>query len=226
MLPFTRDLDGYEVEIKLSANCTDPTLFVLDLSDEFDRGVYPGWLVQRNLGVRETAITTWRLNIQAWGVKNSESLIQKIMVAERADGMKNLSQKETVYPLLVQDPVLIRPEDKSKSYWMESDDFSKVWKEMMALYPGLTYFGSYLRTKTMFFVVSGSRRNYCIAADYSVSEGKKLFQVEVEYKGREGIHKPAGAEPLVEEMNALARMLEIRLGLRITTLTKLEWLLS
>lgn len=100
MLPFTRDLDGCEVEIKLSANCTDPTLFVLDLSDEFDRGVYPGWLVQRNLGVRETAITTWRLNIQAWGVKNSESLIQKIMVAERADGMKILSQKETVYPPL------------------------------------------------------------------------------------------------------------------------------
>ena len=226
MATFTRDLEGYEVEIKLQGNYKDPTLFVLNLVEEFERGTYPKWSVQRNMGTRETAVTVWRLNLEAWGIKSKNVIVQKILLAKRFDGIRAINQKETMLPVQSQNSVLIRPENKSKAKPMNSEEFAKAWRAIKDCYPDLILFGQYLRTKVMFFVVSESRRNYCVAADFSVSGDKCLFQLEIEYKGREGVHKPAGVAPLIFELNEIARLLASSLDLEITTLTKLEWLLK
>lgn len=229
MSSFTRDVSGREVEIKLLTSDLQPMRFIKDLEILFSEE-WNGFIRQWDLGTQDTSTRSWSVPISYHGVQFSDGDIQQVLML--AHGPLSLVVLPTIktYRLsgLAQEGVLNRCEDKTHSYKMPIWKYWSLVRKLEMEYGKIKSFGRLKRTKWWFYITcTESGRNYSVTLDHVVARNRSsMTQLELEYKGRQGVHKPEGVDPIRQELGLLSQKLSDHFGLTQTTLTKLQWIIQ
>lgn len=237
MADFTRDCPGCEVEVKFNIELTKDLSFSQLFNKflkSFEENGIDSFFRLMDLGTQPTKVSDWKYTISYHGVCNEHGSNKQIYMLVhslfdivvfpniKVFSLNGVNNKTVSYPL-------VRYEDKSYSKKMLYWQYLRLHRQLESQYGSIVEFGRLVRYKKWFYIQNHkSKRNYAFAMDECVSvSGRRLLQLEIEYKGRAGKHTPEGTKPVCDELIILADILINRQPeLSLTGLTKAEWLLG
>lgn len=228
---FSRDVSMVEMEFKFNLLSLDPFGFIFQVDNWLRNGELKPFFRQFCMGKQSTKIQEWTRKISFYGQKVGGDVHQVFMLGHSP-------HHEMVFPVVkifklseIKDgsSVLTRHEDKSFSKWMTMFEFDQLRVEFerklnLSIFP----LGTMQREKVWLYAGSSETyRNFSINVDRCTAEGKStLSQVEIEYKGRSGIHLPANREIVMMEIMEISTLLSMKSGLlQPTNLTKIKWII-
>lgn len=232
---FTREVPGYEVEMKYAIVNREPWLSLCQMMNGINLGLWDPFLRQRSMGAMSSQTRYLDLLVEFWGVEISGVWQQtamcikhpwqsdKYMVVFKNTG----SILSEIFREIGSAPLMRREE--SRYQWMDrTTAVSYIRKRARMAQP----VGTVRRQKYSIYIYNRQTyRNYCLSCDICVSGGQILSQMEIEYKGRSGmwfVHTDMAIEEIAIEYRLLQSILKQLYGAALlpTTVTKFDWLTS
>lgn len=239
---FTREFPGEEVELKLNLKTLDPSGFIFKTSDGLSNRQLHPFLRASRWGSRSTETRMLEFITYMYGYRSeSGELTEAIAIAQfpKTDVLAIKVKSDTTFlteqNLITQYSLRVRKEVKS-SFVRSRKTVNEIVQGMAGV-PGkkIVYVGSYLRERWGILVHnSTSMRNFSLVADRStkIIEGNSerkgiLSQVEIEYKGRDGITFPDKHAALLETYEFARKLIDLYGSEKISleAITKFEWLI-
>lgn len=240
---FTREFPGEEVELKLSLKTLDPSGFIFKISDDLSNGQLHPFLRASRWGFRSTETSVLEFITYMYGYQSeSGRLTEAIAIAQfpKTDILAVKVKSDASFPveqgLVTPYSLRVRREKKS-SFARSKKTVNEIAQEMVELTKReIVYVGSYLRERWGILVHNSfSMRNFSLVADRctKIIEGNSkqkgvMSQVEIEYKGRDGIAFPDKRAALLETCEFAKKLTDLygskKIGLE--AITKFEWLIK
>lgn len=230
-LHFTKEFVGYEVESKWQLLTQSPLPFLLALQGEIGAQRLPDVGIARAMGQLNVGFRFFRYAFDFWGVESESGLVQVAMAAcFPGRDLYQLAFKNGVYASLrgaeaMPNPPLVREESRTGK-WISG---SQMHQELARAAPDARFVGRLVREKSFVYITYlPSGRNFSVSGDIcTTASGRILSQVELEYKGRNGVWLPDSCGyQLAADFAQLHSILAATHGAILipTTLTKFNWL--
>lgn len=234
---FTREVPGYEVEAKYTITDMEPWLNLCQMAYDISLGLWMPYIRQKAMGSMSTETRYLDLTVEFWGSKDDLGGWRQLAMC-----IKNPWQQDRYmvvfkdnghvlrtgqYTDMVFGPLIRREE--SRYQWMEKSEAIAL---MMSNNAKAQPIGVVHRQKYSLYITNQqSYRNYCLSCDLCYANGHKLSQLELEYKGRNGlwyVYPEFARAEIVHEYEQLHALMVSRYSRSIisTSLTKFDWLLS
>lgn len=234
---FSRDFPStIEVEWKASLDTYHPMGFISYIEQAVEAGEMPNITRTRHLGQRGTSMTFQHLIHHYYGYRDKENDLRQAFVLVQLDGGDTFAPHIKMDTRIKGDTrtILSRKESKPglKSFRPLSDvpKFINEFTEKTGL--GTEYLGTMGRDRVGTFITGDDARNWSLVADHvrplDASGSLGLSQVELEYKGRNGVWLEESPFYQLEAIATLAKigntLVEASGILNPTSETKFEWL--
>jgi len=233
---FTKEFNGYEIESKWLLLSQEPLLTILGWLDQLSVGRWQPFYQQAVIGTLPSGVRLFKMTFLFYSQGQNQNITQLAMAAQ-SPWHKNRyllafkSQGQLLCPEIypsIHHP-LIRPESR-KGDWISWEGMNS---QLATAANDYQLIGTICREKSSVYITNvDSGRNFCLSADYCLrQDGKVLSQVEIEYKGRNGlwVNDPQlSSLEILREFELLHRLInqDTRFQLTATNLTKFEWLLQ
>lgn len=231
---FTKEFPGFEVESKWNLLTENPIPTVLKFVEDVNSGVWKPFVVAKVIGKLKTGTKLLEAQYDYWAVEDCETSrlgqIAKAAYFPGLDFYQVIFKEGSNKRVKLQDgcpvnPPLVRPEERiGKIVRGKEAAVTIITKH----FPSSQNVGSFFRQKCSVYIQNtASYRNFSISADFCSFGNKHLSQVEVEYKGRNGVWFPdnMGYE-IAAEFGKIHAILVNLYGdiLLPTDVSKFEWL--
>ncbi|HHT9130101.1 MAG TPA: hypothetical protein ACFYEC_04455 [Candidatus Brocadiaceae bacterium] len=234
---FTKEFHGFEVESKWLLLTENPVPTILQFMTDVCEGYWDPFHAAKSMGKLSIGLRYFDLQFDFWAIKNHLSSrseyrqIAMVAVIPGAD-MYQVAFKEGGPVKFLCDgqgfsnPPLIRREDR-RGDWVKEKDAVVIINRR---FPRAEKLASINRQKCYIYVHNvESYRNFSISADLCRLGSRTLSQVEVEYKGRNGIWLPDTTGHLIAlDFLLIHEILAERYKkiLLPTIQTKFEWIIG
>lgn len=229
---FTKEASGYELENKFELSTLDPTGFIYRLDSLLNRQHLQPLGRQFAMGKQPSGIQMWQYQISFYGYEHAGLVTQLLMSVHDPNGKFKVPIMKISTPgqNQVQDS-MVRFEDKSISKPLNPAKFAGLLERLSNQFGhAIVCFGTMERTKIWLYVTNTkTHSNFGVSADLCTAQNRPpLSQVEVEFKGRNGLWWPRDHECVVNELGEVSTIINsvFRDWLVSSSRTKLEWLLG
>lgn len=186
---FTKEFPGYEIENKWTLLNQETVLTILKLKEDILNNNWHPYKLQRCMGKLTTGIKFFKFNFLFWGIEKNNKWQQVAMVAESSNSKYFINFKKEgkilhCKNITLKNPPYIRKETR-KDCWI---NYNSMINEIKSIHPKAKLMGKMTREKCSLFITNVlSHRNFCLSADKCEINNSILSQLEIEYKGRNGI---------------------------------------
>jgi len=229
---FTKEAVGYQLENKFGLLTLDPTGFIYRLDSFLNCQHLRPLTRQFAMGNQPSGIQMWQYLISFYGFKTEGLVTQLLMAVHDPNGKFKVPIMKVSTPgqNQIQDS-MVRLEDKSISKPHSPTKFTDLLERLSDEFGQLVVcFGTMQRTKTWLYVTNSlTHSNYGVSADLCIAQNRlPLSQVEVEFKGRNGLWRPRDRNCVVTELGEVSNIVCSAFldWLVPSSRTKLEWLLG
>jgi hypothetical protein len=233
---FTKEFAGFEVESKWQLLTENPVPTILRFMADIHSGKWEHIQVAKSMGKLPVGLRYFELHFDFWATPDNTSTIHYRQVAMVAvlpgANLHQVAFKESDSARLLFDgkglsnPPLVRREGRKGDWIRESDSIARILKHL----PNAEKVATMIRQKCYAYVHDvKSYRNFSISADLCRSRSKTLSQVEIEYKGRNGVWLPdTVGYQIAQDFLHIHEILSERYGniLVPTTQTKFQWIMG
>lgn len=233
---FTKEFAGFEVESKWQLLTENPVPTLLRFMADIHADKWEPIQVAKSMGKLPVGLRYFELQFDFWGIPDVASTLcyrQVAMVAVVPEAnLHQLAFKEGGSARLLCDgkgfssPPLVRREERKGDWVRERDAVTRI----LDRFPGAEKVATMIRQKCFVYVHNAeSYRNFSVSADMCRSGSKTLSQIEIEYKGRNGIWLPdiIGCQIALDFLH-IHEVLSDQYGniLAPTTQTKFQWIMG
>lgn len=194
---FTKELTGFEVESKWQFLTENPVPTLLQFMEDIHVGKWGSIQVAKSMGKLPVGPRYFELQFDFWGIPDTASAQRYRQVAMVAvvpgANLHQVSFKEGDSAKLLCDgrgfsnPPLIRRENRKGDWVRERNAVVRILNR----FPDAEKVATMMRQKCFLYVHNAeSYRNFSVSADLCWGRQKTLSQVEIEYKGRNGVWLP------------------------------------
>lgn len=229
---FTKEFQGFEVESKWQLLTENPVTTILQFMADMQAGCWDLVHVAKSMGKLPVGLRYFELQFEFWAIQNESAGYRQVAMVAVVPGadMFQVAFKEGGLPKFLctcrelLNPPLIRQEER-KGNWVKKQEATTL---ILNRFPNAKKVATMTRQKCYVYVYNAeSYRNFSISADLCRYKSETLSQVEIEYKGRNGIWLPdITGYYIALDFLKIHKILTERYGeiLRPTTQTKFEWL--
>lgn len=231
---FTKEFPGFEVESKWNLLTENPIPTVLRFVDDVSRGTWGPFIVAEVIGRLKTGTKLLEAQYDFWAAEDpGSSKLEQVAKTAYFPGFdfyqvifkEGSNKKIRLHHGCTINPPLVRSEERIRKVVRGEKAAIEI---ITRRFPNSQNVGSFFRQKCSIYIQNTtSHRNFSISADFCSSGNKHLSQVEVEYKGRNGVWFPdnMGCE-IAEEFGKIHAILVNLYGdvLLPTDVSKFEWL--
>lgn len=233
---FTKEFKGFEVESKFRLLTENPVPTVLRFMADIHSGKWGPMQVAKMMGKLPVGLRYFDLQFDFWAVQKTDMSLgycQVAMVAivpganlhqvafKEGDTSRTLRGSEEFL-----NPPLVRREER-KGDWVRGRDAVAL---ILKRFPNASKVATMKRQKCFVYVHNAeSYRNFSVSADLCRSGSRTLSQVEIEYKGRNGVWLPdAFGYQITQDFVFIHKVLSEQYGTILvpTTQTKFEWIMG
>lgn len=232
---FTKEFPDYEIESKWTLLNQSPVLTLLKLMNDIASGLWDSYKIQRCMGQMPSGIRFFDVKFIFWGVC-VDGVWREVAKAAKCPWHKNYyllafkNEEEFFVSDMSNFPQcpLKRRESRSGS-WI---DYQTMVNQVNLDSPGAMIIGEIQRERCSIYITNTkSYRNFCLSADRCKFQSSILSQVEIEYKGRNGIwfwHPMISELEILNEFRELHKILQLKYrGLILPTTTKkFRWIVD
>lgn len=232
---FTKEFPGYEIESKWTLLNQVSVLTILKWSEDISFGIWEPYKIQKSMGQLPTGIRYFSIEFVFWGVY-IDGVWREIAKAAKSPWRQNhylLAFKEDEESFLSNFPITthrpLKRKELRKGDWI---DYQTMTSRVTSVARNATIIGKMVRERCSVYITNSvSFRNFCLSADRCESQDSILSQVEIEYKGRNGIwfwHPDLSGIEILNEFQILHSILENQYpGLLLpTTIKKFQWIIN
>lgn len=231
----TKEFVGFEVESKWQLLTENPVPTMLQFTDEIHAGHWGPVCIAKSMGKLPVGLRYFELQFDFWAIQNKPESphyyhqVAMVAVAPNMEAFQVAFKEGGQSKFLCSDmgllnPPLIRHEER-KGNWVKGKEVTAL---ILGRFPRAEKVATITRQKCYAYVHNlESCRNFSISADLCRFKSKTLSQVEVEYKGRNGVWLPdISGHQIALDFLQIHRILRGRYGgiLVPTTKTKFEWI--
>lgn len=232
---FTKEFSGYEIESKWTLLNQSPVPTILGWMSDIALGLWSPYKIQKCMGRMPNGIRFFDVQFIFWGVY-IDGIWREIAKAAKCPWHKDYyllsfkSEEEFFMSNVPNFPhwPLKRRESRSGD-WI---DYQNMVNQVRLNSPGATIIGEIQRERCSIYITNAnSYRNFCLSADKCRFQNSILSQVEIEYKGRNGIwfwHPNISEIEILNEFQELHTILQLKYcGLISSTTTKkFQWIVD
>ena len=188
---FTREASGFEIESKYNIGNMEPWLDLCQMVDDISGDLWAPFKVQTSMGTMPTRTRYLDLVVEFWGVEQQKAWRQIAMCIKHPwDHDSHMVVFKNKGSVLLENfsshahKPLVRREE-SKYQWMKKECAIALIKshDVSAQSVGIIRRRKY----SVYIYNKHSHRNYCLSCDICLSGERSLSQLEIEYKGRNGV---------------------------------------
>ncbi|GEM_PF-6767600 len=233
---FTKELFGFEVESKWRLLSENPVPTILRFMADINSGQWSLVQVAKSMGKLPVGLRYFELQFDFWAIFDEVNTLQYRQIAMVAimpgTNMYQVAFKEGSSTKLLCDgrgfsnPPLIRREERKGDWIREHDAVTLI----LSRFPDAEKVATMVRQKCFVYVHNTkSYRNFSVSADFCWQGHKVLSQVEIEYKGRNGVWLPdmTGHQVALDFLQIHEILSERYADILVpTTQTKFEWIMG
>lgn len=194
---FTKEFFGYEIESKWQLLTENPVPTMIQFMSDIHTEYWHPFYIAKSMGKLPIGLRYFELQFDFWAIPNCIALSDYFQIAMVAvipnTNMYQVAFKEGIANKFLCEgkgflnPPLIRRENR-KGNWIKENEATTL---ILDYFPNAEKIATITRQKCYVYVHNIlSYRNFSISADLCTYKSKTLSQVEVEYKGRNGIWVP------------------------------------
>lgn len=231
---FTKEFSGYEIESKWTLLTENPVPTILHFISDLNTGEWGNFSVSKTMGSLPTGFRYLQLPFDFWAIQENEKWRQVAMVAKAPWHDVFLVAFKGGYPTLFPNyfelppinPPLLRKEERRGDWVSEKE----AERQILTRFPSAQKIARTIRERASTYITSEKTfRNFCVSADRCFYKNTTLSQIEIEYKGRNGLWVPDKTGRFI--LRDFSLIHEILLGyysniILPTTKTKFEWITS
>lgn len=231
---FTKEFPGFEVESKWRLLTENPVPTILQFMTDIHFGKWTPIQIARSMGKLPVGLRYFELQFDFWGIPDTVSVsgyrqVAMVAIVPEANMHQVAFKKGDSTKLLCggkgfSNPPLVRQEERKGNWVKESDSVVILLKR----FPDAEKVATITRQKCYVYIHNTkSYRNFSISADLCRKGSKTLSQVEIEYKGRNGLWLPdTTGYQIGSDFMLMHDILseQYRTIVMPTTQTKFEWI--
>lgn len=232
---FTKEFCGYEIESKFLVLNQSPVLTFFELYSDINDFGWDPYVVQRCMGSLRTDIRFFGLEFIFWGANINDNWEQAAMAAispwrkDRYLLALKSNTEELNYFRPKEIPNLVIRKEIRDGRWINENE---MIKKIKLANPKAEMIAKIFREKCSIYVTNkNSLRNFCLSADICYLQNNTLSQVEIEYKGRNGLwikNHYISAKEIVNEFSTLHWIIRTRYPKMLfpDKITKFQWIIN
>lgn len=228
---FTKEFSEYEIESKWVLLTQNPVSALLMFMKDIAMGLWSPYAIQRCMGKLPIGVRFFSVDFIFFGNYDNDVWheIAKAAVSPWQTDRYLLAfkGKEEYFNFVADMHYPLKRKEQRSGDWI---DYDTMMNQIKFVAPDVATVGKIKRERCSIYITNPfSFRNFCLSADKCVFQESILSQVEVEYKGRNGIWLNNASEAaILREFQILHSILEKYYSdiLLPTTYRKFQWIVE